>query len=97
MRTVSKNAKCTHGSVTLELIDAMELSEVLDYLFDWLHGASDPVRQDLIAFASDPHALQVVRSRLVAFSQLLVFGEADFDEHDDPDDRDHRDSREQPW
>jgi hypothetical protein len=101
MRTVSKNAICTHGSVTLELIDAMELSEVLDYLFHWLHGANDAVHHDLVSFAGDPHALRVVTRRLTAFSQLLICGQADFDDHDDnhdrPDDRDDQGDWRQPW
>lgn len=86
MRTVNKTAKCTDGSVTLELIDALELSEVLDYLFDWLHGASDAVRQDLITYGSHPNAVRIVKNRLTAFSQLLIWGEADLEQDDEGED-----------
>jgi hypothetical protein len=39
--------KTGDGTVVLDLLDAMELSEVLDYLNDWLTGTSDDVRADL--------------------------------------------------
>ena len=98
MRTVEMTAKCTDSHVTLKLIDAFELSDLLGYLFDWLRGASDTVVEDLIGFGSDPQAARVVMSRLSAFTQLLICGEADF-EQDDNDlgnqDRQHLNSCQQ--
>ena len=81
-------ARCTTDSLTLDLIDALELSEVLDYLHDWLRGAGAAVHEDLHRFAGDQQATKIVQHRLTAFSHLLVFGEADTDDEpdDEPDD-----------
>ncbi|MBW3648790.1 MAG: hypothetical protein KY440_13650 [Actinobacteria bacterium] len=95
-----RTARCTIGSVTLDLIDAMELSEVLDYLHDWLRGANAAVHDDLHRFAGDQQATQLIQRRLMAFSHLLVFGEADIDDEpdDEPDDVAEQDpSRELSW
>ena len=64
------------STVTLHIGDALELSELLDYLAQWL-GAADPaVRADLATFAWDHGAIRSVREHLVSFSRLLVFGHA---------------------
>lgn len=89
-----RTARCTTGSVTLNLLDAMELSEVLDYLNDWLRGANPAVHDDLHRFGGDQQASQLIQRRLTAFSHLLVFGEADPD--DQPDDEQDQ-SREVSW
>ena len=86
-------ARCTTDSLTLELIDALELSEVLDYLRDWLRGASAAVGEDLRRFAGDQQATQLIERRLSAFSQLLVLGEAD----DQTDDAEPDPCRERRW
>ncbi len=82
-----KTARCTTHSVTLDLHDALELSQVLDYLHEWLSGAGDGVHADLRRFAGEDNATPVVRRSLTAFSQLLILGEADDvgDSHPDPD------------
>ena len=87
-------ARCTTDSLTLELIDALELSEVLDYLQDWLRGAGAAVHEDLHRFAGDRQATQLIQRRLTVFSQLLVLGEAD--DHSD-DDGDQDPCRERRW
>lgn len=86
-------ARCTTDSITLDLIDALELSEVLDYLRDWLDGASAAVGEDLRRFAGDQQATQLIGRRLSVFSQLLILGEAD----DQTDDADHDPCRERGW
>ena len=91
-----RTARCTTGSVTLDLIDAMELSEVLDYLHDWLRGANSAVHNDLHRFADDQHATQLIQRRLMAFSHLLVFGEAD-EPGDEPDDVVEQDPSREVW
>ena len=87
-------ARCTTDSLTLDLIDALELSEVLDYLQDWLRGAGAAVHEDLHRFAGDQQATQLIQRRLTVFSQLLVFGEVD-DQSDDDGDQDP--CRERRW
>lgn len=80
-----RNALVRLSTVTLDMSDAIELSEVLDYLAQWLQVADDNVRADLNAFAWDEGAMPLVRERLTSFSRLLVFGHADFDPDDDLD------------
>lgn len=67
------------NTVTLDMTDAMELSELLDYLAQWLCLADDHVRADLNAFAWDEGAMPMVRQRLSNFARLLVFGHAPSD------------------
>jgi len=64
------------SSVTLHIGDALELSELLDYLAQWLGVADPAVRTDLATFAWDQGAIRSVREHLVSFSRLLVFGYA---------------------
>ena len=93
-------ARCTTDSLTLDLIDALELSEVLDYLHDWLRGAGAAVHDDLHRFAGDQQATQLLQRRLTVFSQLLVLGEAHDDDDSDDDDSDDDDPgpcRERRW
>ena len=80
-----RNALVRLSTVTLDMTDAIELSEVLDYLGQWLQAADDSVRADLNAFAWDEGAMPLVRERLASFSRLLVFGHTDFDPDDDDD------------
>jgi hypothetical protein len=74
------------STVTLDMTDAIELSELLDYLAQWLELADDHVRADLNAFAWDEGAMPMVRERLASFARLLVFGHAGFDLDDERDD-----------
>lgn len=67
------------STVTLDMTDAMELSELLDYLAQWLQLADDNVRADLSKFAWDEGAMPMVRQRLASFARLLVFGHAPFE------------------
>ena len=87
-------ARCTTDSLTMDLIDALELSEVLDYLRDWLRGAGAAVHEDLHRFAGDQQATQLIQRRLTVFSELLVFGETD-DQTDEDVDQDP--CRERGW
>lgn len=80
-----RNALVRITTVTLDMSDAIELSEMLDYLAQWLAVADDSVRADLNAFAWDEGAMPMVRERLASFAGLLVFGHADFDLDDDSD------------
>lgn len=64
------------STVTLEIGDALELSELLDYLAQWLGVADPAARADLSTFAWDQGAIRSVREHLVSFSRLLVFGHA---------------------
>lgn len=80
-----RNALVRISTVTLDMTDAMELSELLDYLAQWLAVADDSVRANLNAFGGDQGAMPLVRERLTSFSRLLVFGHADFDLDDDSD------------
>lgn len=73
-------SKTGNGTLTLDLLDAMELSEVLDYLNDWLRGADAHVRADLHRFGCDNNATTTVCRRLSAFAELLVTGQADDDD-----------------
>jgi len=74
-----RNALVRLSTVTLDMTDAIELSELLDYLAQWLELADDHVRADLAAFAWDQGAMPMVRERLTSFARLLVFGHAPFD------------------
>jgi hypothetical protein len=80
-----RNALVRLSTVTLDMADAVELSELLDYLAQWLELADDHVRADLNAFAWDEGAMPMVRERLASFARLLVFGHADFDLDDELD------------
>ncbi len=53
---------------------------MLDYLRDWLTAASDHVRADLHRFGGDDNATRTVCSRLSAFTELIVTGEAEDDD-----------------
>jgi len=80
MRTARTTySKTGNGTITLDLLDALELSEVLDYLRDWLTAAGEHVRADLNRFGCDDHATRTVCSRLSAFTELIVTGQADDD------------------
>ncbi len=68
--------KTGNGTITLDLLDALELSEVLDYLRDWLTAASDHVQADLNRFGCADNATTTVCSRLSAFTELIVTGQA---------------------
>ena len=92
-----RNALVRLGTVTLAMTDAIELSEVLDYLAQWLEVADDSVRADLAAFAWDEGAMPMVRQRLASFSRLLVCGHADFGLDDDPDDLDGGAGQDRSW
>ncbi len=99
MRTARTTySKTGNATITLDLLDALELSEVLDYLQDWLRGAGAAVHEDLHRFAGDQQATQLIQRRLTVFSQLLVFGEVD-DHSDDAtdDDGDQDPCRERRW
>ncbi|HVM15099.1 MAG TPA: hypothetical protein VM287_12340 [Egibacteraceae bacterium] len=91
-----RNALVRISTVTLDMTDAMELSELLDYLAQWLAVADDHVRADLNAFGWDEGAMPLVRERLASFSRLLVFGHADFDLDDDSD-LDSGADQDRPW
>ena len=80
-----RNALVRISTVTLDMTDAMELSELLDYIAQWLAVADDSVRADLNAFGWDEGAMPLVRERLASFARLLVFGHAEFDLDDDSD------------
>ena len=91
-----RNALVRLSTVTLDMPDAIELSELLDYLAQWLAVADDGVRADLNAFGWDEGAMPLVRERLASFSRLLVFGHAEFDLDDDSD-LDNGADRDRPW
>lgn len=91
-----RNALVRLSTVTLDTSDAIELSELLDYLAQWLEFADDHVRADLAAFAWDQGAMPMVRQQLASFSRLLVFGHADFDLDDDSE-LDSGADRDRPW
>jgi hypothetical protein len=61
-------------TVTLDMGDAIELSEMLDYLADWLGAAGHDVREDLAQFALDHTAPGYLPGELTRFSRLLIFG-----------------------
>ena len=93
-----RNALVRLSTVTLDMTDAIELSEVLDYLAQWLKVADDHVHADLNAFAWDEGAMPLVRQRLASFSRLLVCGHADFDLDDElDDDLDGGAGQDRPW
>lgn len=90
MRTArTAYSKTGNGTITLDLLDALELSEVLDYLRDWLTAAGEHVQADLNRFGGDDHATRTVCSRLSAFTELIVTGQADDDDIYRGRDRDH--------
>jgi len=84
-----RTAHVRGSTVTLDIGEALELSELLDYLAQWLGIADPAVGADLAAFGCTPGAVQTVREYLVSFSRLLVFGHApihpDLDDHGDLD------------
>jgi hypothetical protein len=96
-------SKTGNSTITLDLLDALELSEVLDYLRDWLTAASDDVRADLHRFGCDDNATITVCRRLGAFTELIVTGEAaDHDiypgrEQDHDADHDGDGDQDHPW
>ncbi len=77
------------STVTLEMNDALELSELLDHLDRWLAEADSTVQADLQRFAAG-RKLRCPRQQLFGFSQLLVFGEGDTGELDDDADANTR-------
>jgi len=90
MRTARTTySKTGNGTITLDLLDALELSEVLDYLRDWLTAASDHVRADLHRFGCDDNATTTVCRRLSAFTELIVTGQADDDDIYPGQEQDH--------
>lgn len=92
--TTTSRALVRLSTVTLDMTDALELSELLDYLAQWLQHTDAHVRADLAAYAWDDRALPQVRQRLAAFARLLVCGHASFDLDDlglEQDDLDHDD------
>jgi hypothetical protein len=83
-----RTAACHAMSVTLDMTDAMDLSEVLDYLAQWLTTTPEPaVHADLARFRLDLAEPRDLARTLTGFSRLLVFGEDDTDEKQEP----------QPW
>lgn len=88
-----RKAQVRLSTVTLDMTDAMELSELLDYLAQWLELADDHVQADLAAFAWDQGAMPMVRARLTSFARLLVFGHDPFDTDTDYG----RDEQEPSW
>jgi len=98
-------SKTGNGTVTLDLLDALELSEVLSYLHYWLTGASDDVRADLHRFGCDNNATTTACRRLTAFTELIVNGQADDDDiypgrehdHHTHDGFDHHTDQDQRW
>lgn len=72
--------KTGNGTLTLDLLDAIQLSEVLAYLNDWLTGTSQDVRADLNRFGHDDNATKTLCCRLTAFTELIVNGQADEDD-----------------
>lgn len=94
----SRHAQLRISTVTLDMGDAIELSELLDYLAQWLGLADDTVRADLAAFALDHGAIRSVREHLVSFARLLVFGSAPLEpdlDDDQPDELDRPDELDQ--
>lgn len=85
------------STVTLDMPDALELSELLDYLAQWLELADDHVRADLAAFAWDQGAMPMVRQQLTSFARLLVFGHADGDPDDLDGDSGSDTDPQRPW
>ena len=81
-----RNALVRISTVTLDINDALDLSELLDHLDRWLTDADEAVGDDLQRFAAG-HTLRCPRQQITGFSQLLVFGEGDTGEPDDHDDR----------
>jgi hypothetical protein len=77
-------------TVTLDMGDAIELSEMLDYLADWLRIAGHDVRADLARFALDHTAPGYLPGELTRFSRLLIFGH---DATTDEQDKDQEDDR----
>jgi hypothetical protein len=76
------------STVTLDMGDAIELSEMLDYLADWLNTAGDGVRVDLARFALDHTAPGYLPAELTRFSRLLIFGhDGTPDEQEQEEDR----------
>ena len=92
-----RNALVRLSTVTLDMTDAIELSELLDYLAQWLELADDHVRADLNAFAWDQGAMPMVRERLTSFARLLVFGHADGDLDDLDGDSGSDTEQQRPW
>jgi hypothetical protein len=79
-------------SVTLDMGDAIELSEMLDYLADWLRTAGHDVRADLARFALDHTAPGYLPAELTRFSRLLILG------HDDtPEDEREQGQEAERW
>jgi len=77
-----RKAQVRASTVTLDMTDAMELSQLLDYLAQWLGQADENVRADLSKFAWDEGAMPLVRESLISFARLLTFGHARFDTDD---------------
>ncbi len=81
MRTARTTySKTGDATLTLDLLDALELSEILAYLRQWLKVASDEVRADLNRFGGHHTATATVCERLTAFTELIVTGQADDDD-----------------
>jgi hypothetical protein len=90
-------SKTGNAAITLDLLDALELSEVLDYLHQWLTAASDDVRVDLNWFGCADNATTTVCRRLTAFTELIVNGQADDDDIYPGRGHDHRADQDQQW
>ncbi len=81
------------STVTLDMADALDLSELLDNLDRWLAEADPTIRADLQRFAT-ARAIYSPRLQLAGFSQLLVLGEGDVG---DPDDEHEDQYRHRGW
>lgn len=62
----------TESTLTLQVVDAMELAEVCDYLIEWLGTAPTAVGEDLARFGADNAAPVEVCRTLARFAGLLT-------------------------
>ncbi|MBA3252244.1 MAG: hypothetical protein H0T66_18525 [Geodermatophilaceae bacterium] len=79
-----RTARVGLSTVTLDITDALDLSELLDAVDGWLAASHTDHNRP------DPSATRRLRRQLIDFSHLLIFGEGDLT---GPDEQDRRSAR----
>jgi hypothetical protein len=64
-----------HPVLSVEVIDAVELAEILDYIGEWLTDAAPAVTASLIDYGGGPDAPHILLEALARHSRALLGGD----------------------